>query len=1385
MPPPDRVGADDWVTAPTPAAAALAPSPSASAGASDWITAPKQADAPSFAGTTEYGQPYAAPAPDKAAPQSLAAAVAQSVPQGLASGVGGVIAGAGRIAQAGTGPSAQRVLASLDLVDAGKEREAYQGLTDDERQKVAAYRGGGPDDKTDMRAGLQQTIQDYATPNAAMRTGAAIEAAAPAMFPVAAENEGVGTGVGRMIGGVAPAVAAGALGGPPGLLASFATIGSQAYDDAYQDAVSHGATHEQADDAAGKAAVAQAVTMTLPVSRLLQRVPMPLRDGLTKTLVNMGQNGVEFGSANALGTFANNYVASQTYDPDRPLTQGTGRAALEGTIAGLIVPAIGGAMRGGGADAATSSPADIADSVMKAPDIGTAIDAATAASKAMDTTGAVAGPAPTSWGDLFGQPAAEQAQAAPFNPDDPTTYSPTIPGTVSVGPSEAPVPRSAGAAASRDMTSPGLATLSSADMKANRYQSEMAELLAPPATGDKTIYVKGSFPTLAERSGDPAISQQENLIRQRNPGAFIGEGKPLTENNAARVAQFDDETPSRTTLDTMRDDRDAQWNADSATILPNAKPVDFTAASDWVEGQLNDPRIQENDAVRSVLEGFADRLVDNDGKAKTDPAAAWGIHDNLQNQIAKAKDPLNASASEKYSLSQLLAAKKLVDDALNVSTDNQFQTALDNYATASQAINAGVELEKFRPKLTNSSGAIMGERFHNFVVGLATLRGNPGIDPAMSISDGTMRSLINIDTDLKRAGLIKLGSAAGSPTNLLGALAETIGLGGAHAIVGAATHGVGNFVLNAGIKAVAGPMAKYRLDKLTAKHLAPPEGGYTYPEADVLDPAMVAAQRARTGQPPPPPANDTGGSAPAAAPAAGPPPAPATPAPAPAVPVNDTGNPAPAPTRVTTAQVQARDGVGAVEAGRRSAAENAAAAPAPIAASGAGPGASTAYTPSNVAVPVRYTVRDASDLIASQLPDGRANSAFPPELQPRDRTRAASLDQVNSIANQLEPARLGVSASTAEGAPIIGPDGVVESGNARTMAIQRAYAEGGPRADAYRQWVAAQGHDTTGIPNPVLVRERTSNLDMPARARLAADMGGSPVAGMSAPERAAADSRAIPNDTLAMLQGGDVTLGKNAPFARAFAEHVVPPGERANFITADGTLSQDGAARIRNALTQHAYGSNALVASLAEHADPDIKAFGGALMDAAGSMAKLRGLINEGKVGTVSDIAPDIVAAAQLIKAAKLNRVSLADEVKEIDMYSARPEQTEPILQAAFGEDFGGRMSRVKFAAFLSAYAEKAQAQSGLFRVDQTAAQMVGEARASHGYGTKTGTAPNVARSGIGDGPGPDVDRQAVRGPVDAAPGQEDAGSSAAGDTGRAAIEAGEVTPPPTGLINK
>lgn len=364
------------------------------------------------------------------------------------------------------------------------------------------------------------------------------------------------------------------------------------------------------------------------------------------------------------------------------------------------------------------------------------------------------------------------------------------------------------------------------DMKANRRRAELDEIQAPPEANDRNIYVEGSVPTQAEYSGDANVSQLETLLRERRASHFHGEGKVLTEANRARVAAIDSRTVPDPTLNTMRRNRAAAFQAMSKDILPGSKPLDFTAAAEWAKSQLADPRIQENDAVVSVLRDIQKRLYDANGDLKTNPASGWGLHDQLQNMLAKAKDPLLQTGAEKFAESQILQAKKLVDAAMNIASDNKFQAALDSYARDSQAINEGVLMNDLRLHLTNMQGDFQPARFHNSIINLAKERGDPGIDPSMDISDATMRTLINVDKDLKRAGLIKMGAPRGSQTNLLGALSNSIG-------EQAATHVLqGIPVVGRYAGSIKNALTEFHYDQMLKKHLAPPEGGYIYPDAE-------------------------------------------------------------------------------------------------------------------------------------------------------------------------------------------------------------------------------------------------------------------------------------------------------------------------------------------------------------------------------------------------------------------------------------------------------------------------------------------------------------------------------------------------------------------------
>ncbi|EPK9977840.1 transglycosylase SLT domain-containing protein [Acinetobacter baumannii] len=306
---------------------------------------------------------------------------------------------------------------------------------------------------------------------------------------------------------------------------------------------------------------------------------------------------------------------------------------------------------------------------------------------------------------------------------------------------------------------------------------------------------------------------------------------------------------------------------------------------------------------------------------------------------------------------------------------------------------------------------------------------------------------------------------------------------------------------------------------------------------------------------------------------------------------------------------------------------------------------SVAYGMDGSSYDFAYEVKDWADLVASNDQLYGVNPLYPSELQPRDRTREASRQQIERMADDLKPELLGESPMLSNGAPIIGPDNVVESGNGRTLAIGRAYDNG--RADAYREfvqnWANSRGMDISGLNQPVLVRTRLSDVDRVAFSRLANE---SDVAQFSATERAMSDVDRLPDSTLLKINNdGSINIDGSMDYVRSFVDQL-PQSERGSVITSDGRLSQEGKRRIESAIVQRAYGDSNLVTRLSENLDDDSKNVLNALLRAAPQLSQLNDLVKQG--GRFENtISQDLAQAAQKLTDLKANGLQVRDYLNQ------------------------------------------------------------------------------------------------------------------------------------------
>lgn len=351
------------------------------------------------------------------------------------------------------------------------------------------------------------------------------------------------------------------------------------------------------------------------------------------------------------------------------------------------------------------------------------------------------------------------------------------------------------------------------------------------------------------------------------------------------------------------------------------------------------------------------------------------------------------------------------------------------------------------------------------------------------------------------------------------------------------------------------------------------------------------------------------------------------------------------------------------------------------------PGSQTTFsTETGARLSAQYALMEAGDLTSSHDENLRPTPTYPSELQPRERERAASEMQVSSIMQKLDPARLGESADAASGAPIVGADGLVESGNARTIALKRVYQANGKKAADYKQFLKDSAsrlgfapESVDAMQKPVLVRVRTTPVN---RAEFARQANASTVAQMSPSEQARSDAARIDNiDDLTPDDSGDFMSGTSRGFVRRFLAKL-PGTEQAGMIDANGELSQSGYTRIRNAVLAKAYGDSPVLLRMVESLDDNTRNLSKALIRVAPQVAKVRESISEGALHDV-DITPDLMAAVEELSELKDKGVSVEQSLAQSGMFGDKLTPESRVLLAFLNDNI---RSPRRIAEFIQAY---------------------------------------------------------------------------------------------------
>lgn len=314
-----------------------------------------------------------------------------------------------------------------------------------------------------------------------------------------------------------------------------------------------------------------------------------------------------------------------------------------------------------------------------------------------------------------------------------------------------------------------------------------------------------------------------------------------------------------------------------------------------------------------------------------------------------------------------------------------------------------------------------------------------------------------------------------------------------------------------------------------------------------------------------------------------------------------------------------------------------------------------------------FAVLEADKIIASHTATGAENPNYPQELQPRDRSRESSQAWVQKTSNTLDPESLGRSGRADTGAPIVGDDLVVESGNGRTMAIQLAYERG--NADEYKQWLIDEAEyfgfnaeTITQFNQPILVRIRTSEVD---RVQFTVEANQDDKLSFSATERAKSDAKRLDENLLSLFMpgdDGDLLTVANQKFIQGFLKSLGET-EAAQYITKEGKPTQALVTRIKAAIFSKAYNDDRLLEMMADQTKPDLQNMLNALGAAAPKFIEAQS-VSRGNVQDVSSsivdgieqaldkqVANAIIDAANTILAAKHNDQDIAEFMKQQGLF--------------------------------------------------------------------------------------------------------------------------------------
>ena len=326
--------------------------------------------------------------------------------------------------------------------------------------------------------------------------------------------------------------------------------------------------------------------------------------------------------------------------------------------------------------------------------------------------------------------------------------------------------------------------------------------------------------------------------------------------------------------------------------------------------------------------------------------------------------------------------------------------------------------------------------------------------------------------------------------------------------------------------------------------------------------------------------------------------------------------------------------------------------------SGKGSTAKVAVPKSDIELEVQYKVVENTDLVASHNIEGNENPDYPSELQPRDRTRQGSKEQIVKLAGRFNPALATANPLSSDGAPIINASDQVESGNGRTLALRNVYGSKPKLAEQYKQYLIDHASEfgldpavIEAMDQPQLVRERKTELTEQQLQEYLKKSNDPDMAKSSVTEQAFNDAKVIDDQMIQLFNpgsDGSLDTAGNRNFLDKFYQAI--GGDANSLRTKDGeAYTKQFYERLQGALFAKAYGDQSLVSLALEENTEGVTNVIKALNVSAPDFARVKA--KHGDLADLNLVAP-MVDGIRVYREAKANNQAIDEYISQGDMLS-------------------------------------------------------------------------------------------------------------------------------------